>query len=65
MYYNVLDNELKKLEELLNPSLEQLYIVDRSLNAVYDVGFENGQNTRSDKDWDDGYKDGHRDCEDE
>ena len=65
MYYNVLDDELKKLEELLNLSLEQLNIVDQSLNNVYDVGFENGKNTRSDSDYDEGYKDGHRDCEDE
>jgi len=55
---------LEKFEKEFKLNLTQLNWVDQRLEELYAYAFENGQESRSDKDYDEGYKDGYRNRQD-
>ena len=65
MYTKFIDVELNKLEKRFNLKIEDLHWVESLLFDVYTKGFEYGQATRNDKDYEQGYRDGKQDGVDE
>jgi hypothetical protein len=52
---------VERLEKLIKIPFSELYFVECLLLDLYDSGFKAGQSSRSDKDYEQGYRDGKND----
>jgi hypothetical protein len=57
-YTKEIQNYLNVFEKKFKLNLEDLFWVESELSRIYEDGFDWGQKTRSEKDYDEGYKDG-------
>lgn len=53
-----IQNYLNVFEKKFNLKLEDLFWVESELSRVYEDGFDRGQITRNEVDYDEGYRDG-------
>jgi len=56
-YRDEIQEFLKEFEKEFKLNLQQLNWVDQRLEEVYSFGLDDGQNSRSEKDYDEGYSD--------
>ena len=61
MNKNLLSHFVSKFEKYMSPDLATLNWIESKIIEIWDLGFDAGQNERSENDWDDGYKQGRKD----